>query len=133
MDPAAPLAELATPDTSLCGDLLPGWYDDWVLLERERLAQLRVHALEVVAARLAAAGRHGQAIQAAYAAVQTEPLRESAYRTVIRVHLAEGNVADALRVFERFRILLRDEIGVAPTDRMAQLVRDLGRTPLRRR
>lgn len=123
LDLSLPVAELVVPETSLWGDLLPGWYDDWVLLERERLTQLRAHALEVLAGRLAGAGRHGEAMQAAYAAVQAEPLRESAHRTVMRVHLAEGNPAEALRVFHRFRILLRDELGISPTDRMAELVR----------
>jgi DNA-binding SARP family transcriptional activator len=41
--------DVAVPDTALLGDLLPGWYDDWVLLERERLRQLRMQALEAVA------------------------------------------------------------------------------------
>jgi DNA-binding SARP family transcriptional activator len=133
LDPASPVEELVVPDTSLWGDLLPGWYDDWVLLERERLTQLRAHGLEVLAARLAGAGRHCEAIQAAYAAVQAEPLRESAHRTVMRVHMAEGNPAEALRVFHRFRVLLRDELGIAPTDRMAELVRSVNRIspPLR--
>ena len=36
------------------GDVLPDWYDDWVLIERERFRQLRLHALEALAARLAA-------------------------------------------------------------------------------
>ena len=71
----------------------PGWYDDWVLLERERVRQLRMHALEALAEKLAAAGRYGEAVQAAYAAVVAEPLRESAHRAVVRVHLVEGNVA----------------------------------------
>lgn len=34
-------------------DLLPGWYDDWALLERERIRQHVLHALEALSARLA--------------------------------------------------------------------------------
>jgi DNA-binding SARP family transcriptional activator len=41
----------------LLGELLPDWYDDWVLVERERLRQLRVHALEHICRRLTALGR----------------------------------------------------------------------------
>jgi DNA-binding SARP family transcriptional activator len=66
--------------------LFPGWYDDWVLLERERLRRLRLHALEVLADKLVREGRYGEAVQATYAAVRTEPLRESAHRAVVRVH-----------------------------------------------
>jgi DNA-binding SARP family transcriptional activator len=117
------------PDVGLRGDLLPGWYDDWVLLERERLRQLRMHALEAVARRLADAGRYGDALQAAYAAMRAETLRESAHRTVIRVHLAEGNVCEALRAYEQFRVLLADELGVEPSEEMTQLVRGSLRRP----
>jgi DNA-binding SARP family transcriptional activator len=110
------------PAMALRGELLPGWYDDWVLVERERLRQLRLHALEVLADKLVGVRRYGEAVQAAYAAVRTEPLRESAHRAVVRVHLAEGNLAEAVRAYEAFRALLGDELGVAPTPQMTQLV-----------
>jgi DNA-binding SARP family transcriptional activator len=111
----------ATPTWSTSGELLPGWYDDWVLLERERLRQLRMHALEAVSQRLLDAGRFADALQTAYAAVRVEPLRESAHRIVVRVHLAEGNVGEAVRAFEQFRQLLADELGVPPTPEMCRL------------
>ena len=124
-DPRSGLEDVELPDAGLLGELLPGWYDDWVMLERERVRQVRMHALEQVAVRLTAAGRHGDALQAAYAAVRAEPLRESAHRTVVRVHLTEGNVAEALRVYEQFRALLADEIGARPSEHMARLVRSI--------
>jgi DNA-binding SARP family transcriptional activator len=126
-DPQSGMDDVDVPEVGLRGELLPGWYDDWVLLERERLRQLRMHALELVAARLAAVGRHGDALQAAYAAVRAEPLRESAHRAVVGVHLAEGNVGEALRAYEQFRAMLADELGVQPSEHMARLVRGLGR------
>ena len=119
--------EVAVPDAALLGDLLPGWYDDWVLLERERLRQLRMQALEAVAARLAFLGRHCEALEAAYAAVRADPLRESAHRTVVRVHLAQGNLAEALRAYDFFRTLVEDELGVPPTEQMTRLVQDIPR------
>jgi DNA-binding SARP family transcriptional activator len=114
--------DLTATDVRLRGDLLPGWYDDWVLLDRERLRQLRMHALETLADRLAAVHRYGEAVEAAYAAVRAEPLRESAHRAVIRVHLAEGNLVEAVRAYEAFRVMLADELGVAPTRQMTELV-----------
>jgi DNA-binding SARP family transcriptional activator len=119
--------EVVVPDATLLGDLLPGWYDDWVLLERERLRQLRMQALEAVAARLAFLGRHCEALEAAYAAVRADPLRESAHRTVVRVHLAQGNLAEALRAYDLFRTLVEDELGVSPTEQMTRLVQDIPR------
>jgi DNA-binding SARP family transcriptional activator len=121
-DPRLTIEEISATDVRLHGDLLPGWYDDWVLLDRERLRQLRMHALEVLADRLAAARHYGEAVQAAYSAVRAEPLRESAHRAVIRVHLAEGNLVEALRVYDAFRAMLADELGVAPTRQMSDLV-----------
>jgi DNA-binding SARP family transcriptional activator len=128
-DPACCLDDVDVPDAGLGGELLPGWYDDWVLLERERLRQLRMHALEDVAVRLMAAGRYGDALQSALAAVRAEPLRESAHRTVVRVHLAEGNVVEALRAYEQFRDMLADELGVQPSSQFARLVEGIRRSP----
>jgi DNA-binding SARP family transcriptional activator len=122
LDPDAGVDDVPAPELARQGELLPGWYDDWVLVERERLRQLRLHTLEVLAERLARAGRYGEAVQAAYAAVCTEPLRESAHRAVVGVHLAEGNIAEAVRAYGVFRDLLAQELGVAPTTLMEGLM-----------
>jgi DNA-binding SARP family transcriptional activator len=127
LDPGVAVEEVAVLDAGLRGDLLPGWYDDWVLLERERLRQLRMYAFERVADTLAVAGRHAEALQAAYEAIRAEPLRESAHRTLVRLHLVEGNVAEAIRAYETYRRMLDDELGVGPTDQMARLVEGLSR------
>jgi DNA-binding SARP family transcriptional activator len=86
-----------------------------------------MQALEAVAARLAFLGRHCEALEAAYAAVRADPLRESAHRTVVRVHLAQGNLAEALRAYEFFRAMVEDELGVPPTEQMTRLVQDITR------
>ena len=126
-DLRTPADQVGLPDPALLGDLLPGWYEDWVLLERDRLQQLRAHSLETAAVRLGAVGRHGEALQAAHLAIRAEPLRESAHRTVVRVHLAEGNVAEALRAYEFFRDLLREELGIPPTEQMTRLLHGVPR------
>lgn len=107
----------------IMGELLPGWYEDWVLFERERLRQLQMHALEALAERLTAAGRHAGAIEAAMAAVRLDPLRESATRALISAHLAENNVVEAVRRYQAFRDRLAGELGVAPSADLARLVR----------
>jgi DNA-binding SARP family transcriptional activator len=127
LDPRSDAGACAVPDVGLRGELLPGRYDEWVLVERERLRQLRMHALEALAEKLAQAGRYGEAVQAAYAAVVAEPLRESAHRAVVRVHLVEGNLAEALRAYDAFRTLLAEELGVAPSAQMDRLVCHLPR------
>jgi DNA-binding SARP family transcriptional activator len=102
-------------------ELLPGWYDDWVIIEAEAWRQLRLHALEALSARLTAAGWHAAAILAALAAVSADPLRESARSVLIRGYLAEGNRSDALREFSRYRWLLRNSLGVEPSPRLRAL------------
>lgn len=106
----------------LTGELLPDWYDDWLLIEREKYRQLRLHALETLAARLMAVARHGEAAEAALAAIASEPLRESAHRALIRVYIAEGNASEALRHYKLFRDLLRAKLGLAPSEELKALV-----------
>jgi DNA-binding SARP family transcriptional activator len=116
---------LVDPDRSvtLDRDLLPDWYDDWVMLERERFRQLRLHALELQCHRLAALGRFGEAVNAGLAAVAIEPLRESAHREVIMVHLLERNTVEAIRQYRRYEQLLAVELSLQPSAQLSQLMR----------
>jgi DNA-binding SARP family transcriptional activator len=126
LDPAS--IECPSPrDFLLRDDLLPDWYDDWVALERERFRQLRLHALERLCERLLAAERYGEASEVALAAAQAEPLRESAHRLVVRIHLREGNHSEALAHYRRFRALLLDQLGLEPSAKMSELVASLTR------
>lgn len=104
------------------GELLPGWYDDWVVFERERLNQLRLHALEHSASLLTRTRHLDIALQLALEAVRAEPLRESANAVLMAVYLAEGNVCDAIRQYDAFRDLLQRELGLEPSPGFAQLV-----------
>jgi DNA-binding SARP family transcriptional activator len=120
LQPTAPLEEGELSHDPFASDLLPDWTDDWVVMERERFRQLRLHALEALSLRLAEAGKYGQAVEAGLAAVAAEPLRESAHRILIRVHLAEGNQSEAVRHYQLFRDLLRAELGVDPSFDLAE-------------
>jgi DNA-binding SARP family transcriptional activator len=123
LDPTQELDDVAAVnDEVLSADLLPDWTEDWVLMERERYHQLRLRALEALCRRLTAKGRIGQAVQAGVAAVAGEPLRESARRALIEAHLAEKNVAAALREFESFRSLLQAELGLDPSEDLLTLI-----------
>jgi DNA-binding SARP family transcriptional activator len=110
---------------ALSAELLPDWYDDWVLVEAEDWRQLRLHALEALAGHLTAAGRWGEAAGAARAAVRGEPLRESSHAALIEVYLAEGNQSEAVREFASYRALLQDELGLEPTPRLRQLIQNV--------
>jgi DNA-binding SARP family transcriptional activator len=103
-------------------DLLPGWFDDWALIEQERLRQRTLHALETLSIRLGERGRFADAVDAALLAVDADPLRESAQRALITVHLAEGNVAEARRAYSRYHRLVQSELGVRPSAAIRDLV-----------
>jgi DNA-binding SARP family transcriptional activator len=109
----------------LAHDLLPDWCEDWLLVEQESYRQTRLHALEQMCVELREAGRYPAALAAGLAAVQSEPLRESAHRRVIEVHLTEGNHAEALRQYQTFRRLLADELGLPPSPAIRRLVAPL--------
>lgn len=104
------------------GELLPGWYDDWVVFERERLNQLRLHALEHAAVMLTRTRQLETALQLALEAVRAEPLRESANAVLIGVYLAEGNACDAIHQYDAFRDLLQRELGLDPSPALTRLV-----------
>lgn len=104
-------------------DLLPGWYDDWALMERERIRQRLLHALEALSAALLGLGRCREAVEAAMVAVTTEPLRESAQRTLIAAHLAEGNWVEASRQFSAYRRLVNAELSIEPHPSLFRMMR----------
>jgi DNA-binding SARP family transcriptional activator len=129
IDALPPRADLsASSIDALSADLLPDWYDDWVVLEAEDWRQLRLHALEALAQRFTDGGQFGDAAGAALAAVRADPLRESPRSTLIRAHLAEGNQSEAIREFERYRAQLRTELGLEPTPQLQALIADLSRS-----
>jgi DNA-binding SARP family transcriptional activator len=121
LDDSADMAVDLLTLVSASGDLLPEWYEDWVIIERERFRQLRLHALEALCVRLTKAGPTWLAVEVGLAAVAAEPLRESAHRALIEAHLAEGNRSEALRQLDLYRRLLRDELGLEPSESIAQL------------
>jgi DNA-binding SARP family transcriptional activator len=104
------------------GDLLPGWYDDWLVLERERFHCLRLQVLDRLGEQLCAHGRFGEALRVGLAAVQAEPLRETAHRLVIRSHLEQGNIAEAIRQYQFYERTLACELGAVPSRAMRSLI-----------
>ena len=111
------------PFRSLMADLLPDWYDDWLDIERERLRQLSLRALERRAADALAGADASTAIQLALTAASIDPLRESAHRLLIEAHLAEGNQRDALRTLDDYRQRAAFE-SLAPSADLEALVRE---------
>jgi DNA-binding SARP family transcriptional activator len=99
----------------------------WIDEVRHELEDIRLRAHDAVAAvalglagpELAAAERSGRAL------TDAAPFRESGYLHLMRALAAQGNVAEALRVHDRLRCLLRDELGIAPSAAVQTLHRGL--------
>jgi DNA-binding SARP family transcriptional activator len=125
-DPASPA--VTTPEapmsvTSLSADLLPGWTEHWVVAERDWFRQVCLRALEMLSERFRTRGDHFRAHETAVAAVRGDPLRESAHRRLIELHLADGNPAAALLQYTSYQSLLHAELGLSPSPEIRRLVK----------
>lgn len=103
-------------------ELLPGWDEDWLLLAREQLRQMRLHASEVTARRLRERERYTEAINVLLAVIAEEPLRESAQGLLIDAHLDEGNVFEARRQLNSYAHLLWTELQLRPSPELLRKV-----------
>lgn len=126
---AMPTLDQTTTDlerdlTTFADDVLVGWYDDWVVADRERFRQLRLHVLDQFGELLLRAQHYPEAVQVGLVSVASEPLRESAHRLLVRAHLCEGNLAEALRQYRTYADLLARELRVRPSRAMEELVAD---------
>jgi SARP family transcriptional regulator, regulator of embCAB operon len=88
------------------------WLDEW----RRRLEDVKLRGLECFAeARLGLGGPAlPQAEDCARQLIELAPYRESGHRILMEALEQRGNVAEALLAYERVRVMLRDELGVAP-------------------
>ncbi len=107
-------------------DLLPGWYADWVIAERERLTQLQLHFMEALAYTLVREGNIPEALDVAIRLVAADPLREGSQRVLLWTYCSEGSLGQARRQFDRYRRALRDEFGLEPTISLAALLDEVG-------
>ena len=104
---------LFTSGRPLLGGEEAAWLDD----ERRRLDDVHVRALEAYASATLAIGgtERPAAVRAARELTRREPFRESGWRILMQALAAEGNTAEALHAYDRLRVLLREELGVAPS------------------
>jgi WD40 repeat protein/DNA-binding SARP family transcriptional activator len=123
-------ADLAARARSvLARPLLPGIDSSWVEAKRRELALALYRALDVLGEARLRAGDHGGAVTAAEAAIAADPFRESAYRLLIRAFDAVGDGAAGLRVYDRCRALLADELGIDPAPETQALHLELLQRP----
>lgn len=106
-------------------ELLPGWYEDWILFEQSRLCHARLHAFHAIAGEALASCNYDVAVEAAEAALELEPLYESALQVLILALRKQGNNAYALQVFKKYETQLNEDVRIAPSEAIRALVADI--------
>ncbi|HEU4752071.1 MAG TPA: AAA-like domain-containing protein, partial [Armatimonadota bacterium] len=109
------------------GELLPGYYEEWIPPEQQRLRALLLQALEALARELEQAAQFQRALSYAVRAVNTDPLREEAHRTVMRLYAAMAEPSAALRHYDELTAILKEELHAAPSAATRKLAADIAR------
>ncbi len=134
-DPSPEPRELSAEDVELLTrELLPGWDEKWVRRSRDRLRDRSLHGLDVRARALAERGAVGPALDLMHAALDADPVRETAARVLIEIHLSQANTGAAKRAYLALHEDSMSESGLEPSEELQDLVAPLFRgRPARRR
>lgn len=108
---------------------LPGEEGEWVEEKRRELAEARERSLSILADEALGAGNPREAVRWSEEAIALAPFSETGYRRLMEAHTAAGNRAEALRVYERCRRLLADELGTYPSPETESIYRALLEAP----
>jgi DNA-binding SARP family transcriptional activator len=111
------------------GELLEGRYDEWLMDERERLAGLYLEALERLARQYERSRRWPEAIRCAERLVAHDPLREEGHRLLMRLCLAAGDRARAVRAYHVCATTLERDLGIEPSPESRAVYEQLVRAP----
>ncbi|MDQ1060412.1 DNA-binding SARP family transcriptional activator [Arthrobacter globiformis] len=103
-------------------ELLPGWYEDWIVFEQTRLRQGRLRALLVIATESLTRCDYETAVEASEAALELEPLYEKAVGILIQAERQQGNNAAAYQAFERYEMQLKADTGLVPSETIRGLM-----------
>ncbi len=98
------------------GELLPNCYDDWILLERQRLHNLYTQALNQLITQLEDQRDYQGAIRYAQRLLQHAPLEEDTYRRLMRLYALKGDRAGVLRTYHACATTLQRELEVEPSE-----------------
>ena len=96
------------------GELLEGYFEDWIIYERERLRDLFIRGLSYLMRELMRRQNYHQAISCGRRALAEDPLRESVYRDLMGSYVEVGQRAEAIKLYERLSSTLDTELEVAP-------------------
>ena len=107
------------------GELLPGFYEDWVEGERARLSEAYFRAMRQLVKLLAQAHDFDRALDYAHRIVTADPLREESHRTLMRLYLAAGHPSAALTQFRELEVILKEQLRATPSATTREFVREI--------
>lgn len=96
------------------GDLLEGFYDDWIIQEREHLRMLYLKAQAYLMDYHKKHSQLEEGIACAQKIIEMDPLREEIHRELMRLFMMNGQRSFAIRQYEVCKDLLKVELGVEP-------------------
>jgi predicted ATPase/DNA-binding SARP family transcriptional activator len=109
------------------GDLLPGFYEDWILLERERLRAVFERRMQSLLESLAEANRWPDLLVWAERWIAMGHVPEPAFRALMTAHAGLGDLARVATSYRRCVQALEDELGVPPSTETQDLYQRLSR------
>ncbi|HLK61323.1 MAG TPA: tetratricopeptide repeat protein [Chthonomonadaceae bacterium] len=124
-DPEARIGKLTQAIVLYRGELLPGHYEDWAILERERLAESAFRALHQLALAAEQHGDRAYALEITHRALTMDPLREEIHGHLMRLYAAEGNLPAVQRQYQELERLLREVLDTAPDAATRKLLTEL--------
>ena len=107
------------------GDLLPGFYQDCFVSERNRLSDLYASALHLLTQVYEQSGDLEKAVESARRVVALDPLMEEAHCTLMRLFAEMGQPSAVLRQYQELERVLKEEYGETPSAATRQLMETL--------
>jgi hypothetical protein len=123
------VAELYRGEFAIGAEIGEPDFDEWLQVERERIRESAISMFDRLVRELARLGRHDEALSRATTLLAIDPMREETHRLVIAQEAIVSGRASAMKRYEGFRLLLRDELGVRPEPATLQLLDKLRELP----
>ncbi|HUE98540.1 MAG TPA: BTAD domain-containing putative transcriptional regulator, partial [Anaerolineales bacterium] len=107
------------------GELLPGFYDDWVVLERERLGAIFEARMGALISRLMGLQNWSETVEWSERWISLGGVPEAAYRGLMLAHATQGDLSKMAAAFRRCEEAMQNELGLAPSESTQSLYEQL--------
>ncbi|GJM42318.1 MAG: hypothetical protein DHS20C20_26000 [Ardenticatenaceae bacterium] len=106
-------------------DLLEGWYQDWCVLERERLQRMFLIILDKLIEYCTYQNRFDKGVILGNRVLSYDAAHERTHRHLMRIYYLAGDRTKSIRQFEKCRSIIEKELGVPPSKRTIHLLQKI--------